>query len=90
MRSYEVLVSKKKIYIVLEFVTGGELFDKIPCDGKLQENVAQKYFQQIIDAARYCHSRGVYHKGLKLENVLLDAKGNVKVLFIYSGLSTLL
>uniref|UniRef100_A0A0C9S9R3 non-specific serine/threonine protein kinase n=1 Tax=Wollemia nobilis TaxID=56998 RepID=A0A0C9S9R3_9CONI len=79
VRLYEVLASKKKIYIVLEFVTGGELFDKIACDGKLEENVARKYFQQLIDAVGYCHSRGVYHRDLKPENVLLDAKGNVKV-----------
>lgn len=79
VRLYEVLASKRKIYIVLEFVTGGELFDKIACNGKLHENVARKYFQQLIDAVGYCHSRGVYHRDLKPENVLLDAKGNVKV-----------
>jgi 5'-AMP-activated protein kinase catalytic alpha subunit len=79
VRLYEVLANKKKIYIVLEFVTGGELLDKISCNGKLEESQSRKYFQQLIDAVGYCHSRGVYHRDLKLENVLLDAKGNVKI-----------
>eukprot|EP00252_Welwitschia_mirabilis_P011244 TRINITY_DN2530_c0_g1_i2.p1 TRINITY_DN2530_c0_g1~~TRINITY_DN2530_c0_g1_i2.p1 ORF type:complete len:389 (-),score=19.20 TRINITY_DN2530_c0_g1_i2:627-1793(-) len=79
VRLYEVLASKKKIYIVLEYVTGGELFDKIACNGKLEENEARKYFQQLIDAVGYCHSRGVYHRDLKPENLLLDANGTVKI-----------
>lgn len=79
VRLYEVLASKNKIYIVLEFVTGGELFDKISYNGRLEEDEARKYFQQLIDAVGYCHSRGIYHRDLKPENVLLDAKGNVKI-----------
>eukprot|EP01018_Ginkgo_biloba_P034615 Gb_10748 [translate_table: standard] len=79
VRLYEVLASKKKIYIVLEYVTGGELFDKIACSGRLKETEARKYFQQLVDAVGHCHSRGVYHRDLKPENVLLDANGNVKV-----------
>lgn len=79
VRLYEVLANKEKIYIVLEFVTGGELLDKISGDGELEESEARKYFQQLIDAVGYCHSRGVYHRDLKLENILLDAKGNVKI-----------
>jgi len=79
VRLYEVLASKKKIYIVLEFVKGGELMDKILSNGKLEESEVRKHFQQLIDAVGYCHSRGVYHRDLKPENVLLDAKGNVKI-----------
>ncbi|XP_010420969.1 PREDICTED: CBL-interacting serine/threonine-protein kinase 26-like isoform X1 [Camelina sativa] len=79
VRLYEVLGSKTKIYIVLEFVTGGELFDKIVHDGRLKEENARKYFQQLINAVDYCHSRGVYHRDLKPENLLLDAQGNLKV-----------
>ncbi|KAJ7568179.1 hypothetical protein O6H91_01G021600 [Diphasiastrum complanatum] len=76
---YEVLGSKTKIYIVLELVTGGELFDRIVHQGRLQEDVARRYFQQLINAVDYCHSRGVYHRDLKPENLLLDAKGNLKI-----------
>ncbi|KAG8637464.1 hypothetical protein MANES_15G124575v8 [Manihot esculenta] len=79
IRMYEVMACKTKIYIVLEFVTGGELFDKIASRGRLKEDEARKYFQQLINAVDYCHSRGVYHRDLKPENLLLDASGVLKV-----------
>ncbi|XP_028097646.1 CBL-interacting protein kinase 23-like isoform X4 [Camellia sinensis] len=79
IRMYEVMASKTKIYIVLEFVTGGELFDKIASKGRLKEDDARKYFQHLINAVDYCHSRGVFHRDLKPENLLLDAKGVLKV-----------
>ncbi|XP_057800667.1 CBL-interacting serine/threonine-protein kinase 3-like [Salvia miltiorrhiza] len=76
---YEVMASKTKIFIVLEFVTGGELFDKIVNHGRMREDEARKYFQQLIHVVDYCHSRGVFHRDLKPENLLLDASGNLKV-----------
>ncbi|XP_064974267.1 CBL-interacting protein kinase 32 isoform X2 [Musa acuminata AAA Group] len=79
VRIYEVMGSKTKIFIVLEFVTGGELFDKIANHGRMREDEARRYFQQLINAVDYCHSRGVYHRDLKPENLLLDAYGNLKV-----------
>ncbi|CAK9857118.1 unnamed protein product [Sphagnum jensenii] len=75
----EVIASKTKIYIVLEYVTGGELFDKILHQGRLKEDESRKYFQQLIEAVDYCHSRGVYHRDLKPENLLLDTDGNLKI-----------
>lgn len=79
VRLYEVMGSRTKIFIVLEFVTGGELFDKIVNHGRMKEDEARRYFQQLICAVDYCHSRGVYHRDLKPENLLLDAYGNLKV-----------
>ncbi|KAL3616873.1 CBL-interacting serine/threonine-protein kinase 23 [Castilleja foliolosa] len=79
IRMFEVMASKTKIYIVMEFVTGGELFDKIATRGRLKEDEARKYFQQLIHAVDYCHSRGVYHRDLKPENLLLDPNGLLKV-----------
>ncbi|KAF9662841.1 hypothetical protein SADUNF_Sadunf18G0096200 [Salix dunnii] len=79
VRMYEVMASKTKIYIVLQLVTGGELFDKIASKGRLKEDEARKYFQQLICAVDYCHSRGVYHRDLKPENLLMDANGILKV-----------
>ncbi|MCL7030707.1 hypothetical protein MKW94_030132, partial [Papaver nudicaule] len=69
---HEVMASKTKIYLVLEFVNGGELFDKIVHYGRLKEDEARRYFHQLINAVDYCHSRGVYHRDLKPENLLLD------------------
>ncbi|EFJ30501.1 hypothetical protein SELMODRAFT_267186 [Selaginella moellendorffii] len=88
VRLHEVLASRTKIYIILEFVTGGELFDKIVDQGRLTEIESRKYFQQLIDAVDYCHSKGVYHRDLKAslstraflpENLLLDSQGNLKI-----------
>ncbi|CAI7929770.1 unnamed protein product [Closterium sp. NIES-54] len=79
VRLYEVLASRTKIYIILEFVTGGELFDKIVNKGRLEEEEARRYFQQLIDAMEYCHSKGVAHRDLKPENLLLDSKDNIKI-----------
>ncbi|KAL2930929.1 CBL-interacting protein kinase 5 [Bienertia sinuspersici] len=75
---YEVMASKTKIYFAMEYVKGGELFNKIS-KGKLKEDQARNYFQQLISAIDYCHSRGVYHRDLKPENLLLDENGNLKI-----------
>lgn len=75
---HEVMASKSKIYFAMEFVRGGELFSKI-AKGRLREDVARVYFQQLISAIDFCHSRGVYHRDLKPENLLLDEDGNLKV-----------
>lgn len=75
---YEVMASKSKIYFVMEYVKGGELFNKI-AKGRLKEDAARKYFRQLISAVDYCHSRGVYHRDLKPENLLLDENENLKV-----------
>lgn len=75
---YEVMASKSKIYFAMEFVRGGELFNKV-AKGRLKEDAARKYFQQLIAAVDFCHSRDVYHRDLKPENLLLDEGGNLKV-----------
>lgn len=75
---FEVMATKAKIYFVMEFVRGGELFNKV-AKGRLKEEVARKYFQQLISAVGFCHARGVYHRDLKPENLLLDENGNLKV-----------
>ncbi|KAL0382202.1 UNVERIFIED_CONTAM: CBL-interacting protein kinase [Sesamum calycinum] len=78
MQLHEVMATKTKIYFVIEFAKGGELFNKVK-KGKLKENTARKYFQQLISAVSFCHNRGVYHRDLKPENLLLDENGSLKV-----------
>ncbi|KAL5580546.1 hypothetical protein UlMin_012988 [Ulmus minor] len=78
VKLYEVLASKNKIYFVLEFVKGGELFAKV-AKGRFSEDLSRKYFQQLISAVGYCHSRGVFHRDLKPENLLLDENGKLKI-----------
>ncbi|XP_078181265.1 CBL-interacting protein kinase 11-like [Carex rostrata] len=75
---FEVMASKSKIYFVMEYAKGGELFNKV-AKGRLKEEVARKYFHQLILAVDYCHSRGVFHRDLKPENLLLDENENLKV-----------
>ncbi|XP_071727845.1 CBL-interacting serine/threonine-protein kinase 1-like [Rutidosis leptorrhynchoides] len=79
VRLHHIVYSKTKIYMVLEYVTGGELSNTIASNGKLPESDARKLFQQLIDGVSYCHDKGVFHRDLKLENVLVDAKGNIKI-----------
>lgn len=74
----EVMATKTKIFFVMEYVRGGELFAKV-ARGKLQEDLARTYFQQLISAVDFCHSRGVSHRDLKPENLLLDENGDLKV-----------
>ena len=78
VKLHEVLASKTKIYFVMEFVKGGELFAKV-AKGRFSEDLGRKYFRQLISAVGYCHSRGVYHRDLKPENLLIDENGNLKV-----------
>ncbi|XP_047326228.1 CBL-interacting serine/threonine-protein kinase 12-like [Impatiens glandulifera] len=75
---FEVMATKAKIYFVMEYVRGGELFNKV-AKGRLKEEVARKYFQQLISAVSFCHTRGVFHRDLKPENLLLDENGDLKV-----------
>lgn len=75
----EVLASRTKIFIVLELVTGGELFDKIVNEGRLNEEKARFYFRQLVEGVEYCHNLGVCHRDLKPENLLLDDAGNLKI-----------
>lgn len=78
VRMYEVLACKAKIYFVIEFAKGGELFAKV-AKGRFSEELSRKYFQQLVSAVGYCHSRGVYHRDLKPENLLVDEHGCLKV-----------
>lgn len=72
MRQYDVVQTKHDIILVLEYVSGGELFDYISRRGRLHESLARLFFQQLIAAVGYCHVNNVAHRDLKPENILLE------------------
>ncbi|KAI0559940.1 Serine/threnine protein kinase [Gracilaria domingensis] len=75
----DVLYSPKRVFLVMELVRGGELFESIVKNGRQPEDIARKYFHQLIDAVHYCHHRGIYHRDLKPENLLLGENGELKI-----------
>ncbi|EPS67062.1 hypothetical protein M569_07713, partial [Genlisea aurea] len=79
IRIYEVVETPMDIYVVMEYVTRGELFDYIVEKGRLQEDEARQFFQQIVSGVNYCHRNMVVHRDLKPENLLLDSKCNIKI-----------
>lgn len=78
-RLYEVMESKTMIYLVTEHAARGEIFDHLVANGRMKEEEAARVFAQIVSAVDYCHRKGVVHRDLKAENVLLDAEMNIKV-----------
>ncbi|XP_041989810.1 CBL-interacting serine/threonine-protein kinase 25-like [Salvia splendens] len=73
----EVMATRSKIYLVMEYASGGELLSAAA--RRLDESAARSYFQQLIAAVDFCHSRGVFHRDIKPENLLLGANGRLKI-----------
>lgn len=78
-RLYEVMESSRSIYLVTEYATNGEIFDHLVTNGRMKEEEASRIFSQLVSAVDFCHRKGVVHRDLKAENVLLDAEMNIKV-----------
>ncbi|GKZ30092.1 hypothetical protein AbraIFM66950_007786 [Aspergillus brasiliensis] len=76
---YDVWENRGELYLVLEFVEGGELFDYVSRNAPLREEEAVRIFGQIIAGLGYCHRFNICHRDLKPENILLDGQGNVKL-----------
>ncbi|KAG8050190.1 hypothetical protein GUJ93_ZPchr0009g1846 [Zizania palustris] len=74
----EVLASRARVFVVMEYARDGELFAEV-ARGRLAEDHARRYFQQLVAAVGFCHTRGVAHRDLKPENLLLDEDGRLKV-----------
>ncbi|XP_024980723.1 SNF1-related protein kinase catalytic subunit alpha KIN10-like isoform X1 [Cynara cardunculus var. scolymus] len=79
VRLYEVIETRSAIYVIMEYMNSGELFDYITENSRLEEDEARHFFQQIISGVESCHLHMVVHRDLKPENLLIDSKGNVKI-----------
>ncbi|XP_078574562.1 5'-AMP-activated protein kinase catalytic subunit alpha-2-like isoform X11 [Branchiostoma floridae x Branchiostoma japonicum] len=79
IKLYQVISTPADIFMVMEYVSGGELFDYIVKHGKLKEAEARRFFQQIISGVDYCHRHMIVHRDLKPENLLLDSNRNVRI-----------
>ncbi|KAI5964340.1 HSL1 [Candida pseudojiufengensis] len=79
MGLYDVWENKNDLYLILEYIEGGELFDYLIKKGKLQEFEAINYFKQIINGINYLHQFNICHRDLKPENLLLDFNKNIKI-----------
>ena len=76
---YEIIETDKDLYLVMEFASGGELFDLIVSNQKLRERTASKYLQEMLAGVQYIHSLGICHRDLKPENLLIDFDGQLKM-----------
>ena len=79
VKIYETIETDKHIIIVMELCAGGDLLNYVRKRRRLKEPLAKKIFKQIIDGLRYIHSKNVAHRDIKLDNILLDGKGQVKI-----------
>uniref|UniRef100_A0A671LUR9 MAP/microtubule affinity-regulating kinase 3 n=1 Tax=Sinocyclocheilus anshuiensis TaxID=1608454 RepID=A0A671LUR9_9TELE len=76
---FEVIETEKTLYLVMEYASGGEVFDYLVSHGRMKEKEARAKFRQIVSAVYYCHQKKIVHRDLKAENLLLDADSNIKI-----------
>lgn len=76
---YQAIETTSRVYIILELAQGGDVLEWVQRYGACSEPLAGKWFSQITLGIAYLHSKGIVHRDLKLENLLLDKRENVKI-----------
>jgi MAP/microtubule affinity-regulating kinase len=66
VKLYEVVETKSTLFLVMEYCSGGELYDYLVVHGKMKEKEARQKFRQILSAVHYCHKKRVIHRDLKV------------------------
>ncbi|KAI1720690.1 protein kinase domain-containing protein [Ditylenchus destructor] len=79
VKLYQVMETEQTLYLVMEYASGGEVFDYLVAHGRMKEKEARAKFRQIVSAVQYLHSKNVIHRDLKAENLLLDGDMNIKI-----------
>ncbi|XP_016988100.1 serine/threonine-protein kinase MARK2 isoform X6 [Drosophila rhopaloa] len=79
VKLFQVIETEKTLYLIMEYASGGEVFDYLVLHGRMKEKEARVKFRQIVSAVQYCHQKRIIHRDLKAENLLLDSELNIKI-----------